>query len=268
MTNTNPLKLSPEVIGYPVLFVMLLWIVFWVESRFGINLNRYGVYPRKLEGLRGIIFSPFIHSGLKHLFNNSVPILVLSSALFYFYRKIRWKVLIYGLLLTGLATWCIGRPSFHIGASGVVYMLAAFLFFKGIFSKQYQLTALSLAVVFIYGGMLWYVFPVDPDISWEGHLSGFFIGLVFAFFFKGNPIAPKKYDWEREDFNPDNDPFLRQFDADGNFIELPKEPPVEELTEEATEEPKEALAKDISAKPDNSVRVVYTYKKSNRETGD
>ncbi|MGO3183612.1 MAG: rhomboid family intramembrane serine protease [Aequorivita sp.] len=255
MSKSNQLKFSPEVVGYPLLFVMILWIIFWVESRFGINLNRYGVYPRKLEGLRGILFSPFIHGSLKHLFNNSVPLLVLTSALFYFYRNIRWKVLVYGFLLTGLATWCIGRESFHIGASGVVYMLAAFLFFKGIFSKHYHLTALSLAVVFIYGGMLWYVFPGKPGISWEGHLSGFVIGLIFAFIFKGNPVERKKYEWEKDTYNPDNDPFLRQFDDDGNFIELPKEEPLESVEKDLVEQ---------KGKPQD-LKVVYTFKKKSSE---
>lgn len=251
MSKSNQLKFSPEVVGYPLLFVMVLWIVFWVESRFGINLNKYGVYPRKLEGLRGVIFSPFIHGSLKHLFNNSVPMLVLTTALFYFYRGIRWKIMFWGLLLTGLATWAIGRNSYHIGASGVVYMLAAFLFFKGIFSKHFQLTALALAVVFIYGGMLWYVFPVNSEISWEGHLSGFLIGLVFAFFFKGNPVQHKKYEWEKGSYNPDNDPFLKQFDDDGNFIELPNEAPIETIEKDSIEE-KHHLQR---------VKVVYTFKK-------
>ncbi len=250
MSNSSPLKFTPEVIGYPLLFVLVLWIVFWIESRFGLNFNSYGVYPRKWSGLRGIIFSPFIHGSLKHLFNNSIPLFVLSSALFYFYRNIRWRVLIFGLLLTGIATWLIGRASLHIGASGVVYMLVSFLFFKGIFSKQFQLTALALVVVFLYGGMLWYVFPVNPEISWEGHLSGFFVGFLFAFFFKGNPVENKKYDWEREDYSPENDPFLRQFDENGNFIELPKELSEDSLSENAVEE-----------KP-RRIKIVYTHKRS------
>lgn len=223
MSEKNRLDLSPEVIGYPLLFVLLLWIVFWVESRFGVNFNKFGIYPRTAEGLVGIFSGPFIHGSLKHIFNNSVPLFVLSTALFYFYRNIRWKVLFFGLILTGLATWAIGRPSLHIGASGVVYMLVAFLFFKGIFSKQFQLTALSLVVVFLYGGMLWYVFPIDPAISWEGHLSGFFVGFVFSFLFRGIPLENKKYDWQKEDFEPENDPFLRQFDEQGNFVGSPKE---------------------------------------------
>lgn len=225
---------------------MLLWIVFWIESRFGINFNKYGIYPRTFKGLIGIVCGPFIHGSLKHIFNNSVPLFVLSTALFYFYRKIRWKVLLLGLILTGLLTWIIGRPSLHIGASGVVYMLVAFLFFKGIFSKQFQLIALALIVVFLYGGLLWYVFPINEAISWEGHLSGFFVGLLFAFLYKGVPLENKKYDWEKDDFKPENDPFLKQFDENGNFIEQPKE---------TISEDKETL--DLP-----EIKVVYTITKN------
>ena len=250
MASSNQLKYTPGVFGYPLLFVMVLWVVFWIESRFGLNFNSFGVYPRELKGLRGIAFSPFIHGSLKHLFNNSIPLFVLSSALFYFYRNLRWKILLFGLLLTGIATWLIGRSSLHIGASGVVYMLASFLFFKGIFSKQFQLTALALAVVFLYGGMLWYVFPVNPEISWEGHLSGFFVGLVFAYFYKSNPIENRKYEWEREDYNPDNDPFLKQFDEEGNFIELPKELPNESSTE------------NTGVQKPRRIRIIYSFKKN------
>lgn len=246
MFDKNRLYFSTEVIGYPLLFVMSLWIIFWIESRFGINFNKYGIYPRTADGLVGIISGPLIHGSLKHIFNNSVPLFVLSTALFYFYRSIRWKVLLYGLILTGVATWVIGRPALHIGASGVVYMLVAFLFFKGIFSKQFQLTALALIVVFLYGGLLWYVFPVDPKISWEGHLSGFFVGLLFAFLFKGVPLENKKYDWERDDFIPENDPFLSQFDENGNFVGQPKKEEIE--TSEASEL--------------TEIKVIYTIKKS------
>ncbi|MCZ4319471.1 rhomboid family intramembrane serine protease [Aequorivita viscosa] len=262
MNNSNQLNFSTDVLIYPLLFVMVLWIVYWVETRFNINLNYFGVYPRTVEGLRGVIFSPFIHGSLKHLFNNSVPLFVLTAALFYFYRDVRWKVLLFGLLFTGLATWVIGRASLHIGASGVVYMLVAFLFFKGIFSKQFQLTALALVVVFLYGGMLWYVFPVNPEISWEGHLSGFFVGFLFSFLFKTKPIERKKYEWEKESYNPENDPFLRQFDENGNFIELPKE-----LNETADVIDPEAqpTIKHLKTKDSKTVKIVYSFKKSQRK---
>ncbi len=248
MSKNKALFFSTEVIAYPLLFVMLMWLVFWVETRFNWNFNYLGILPQKWEGLRGILFSPFIHSSLKHLFNNSVPMLVLTTALFYFYRSIRWKVLLYGFIITGLLTWLIGRPALHIGASGIVYMLAAFLCFKGIFSKQYQLTALAFVVVFLYGSLLWYVFPIDPKISWEGHLSGFIVGIVFAFIFRSNPIENKKYEWEKEDYNPEEDPFLKHFDEDGNFIEsLPE-------TEETNDPP--------------SIKIRYTFKKKPLKGGE
>ena len=219
MNRKNELYYSNEVLLYPLLILLSIVVVFWIESRFNFNFNYLGIYPRKFEGLRGILFSPFIHGDTKHLFNNSIPLLVLSAALFYFYRSIRWKVLIYGLLLTGFLTWLIGRPSLHIGASGVIYMLTAFLMFRGIISKQYQLTALSFGVIFLYGSFIWYIFPTDPKISWEGHLSGFMVGVVFAFIFNKQTLPKKKYAWQKDDYNPNDDPFMRNFDEDGNFID-------------------------------------------------
>lgn len=222
MPKTEKLYFSMDVVLYPLLFVFIMWVVFWIEIRFSTDFNSFGIHPGKYKGLRGILFGPFIHGSLKHLFNNSIPMLVLGAALFYFYRPIRWQVLLIGIVTTGLLTWLIGRPANHIGASGVVYLLASFLFFKGILSKQYQLTALSFAVVFVYGSLLWYVFPLDPAISWEGHLSGFGVGVLLAFLMKKSTTVPtKKFDWEREDYNPDLDPFMQQFDDDGNFIEKP-----------------------------------------------
>ena len=220
MTKSQKLYFSLDVVLYPLLFVVLMWLVFWFEIRFGRDFTSYGIHPGRIEGLRGILFGPFIHGNLKHLFNNSIPMLVLGSALFYFYRPVRWHVLILGFFITGFITWCIGRPADHIGASGIVYVLASFLFFKGIISKQYQLTALSFAVVFVYGSLFWYVFPTDSQISWEGHLSGFCVGVLLAFLYKGtNTLTNKKYEWEAENYSPENDPFMQQFDADGNFIE-------------------------------------------------
>jgi len=224
MALQTKIKFSNEVIIYPLMLVAFMWIAFWAEFRFGWDSRVLGIYPGKPAGLAGIVFGPFIHADLKHLFNNSVPILVLGAALFYFYRDLRWRVLIIGTIATGVLTWFIGRPAIHIGASGVVYMLAAFLFFKGIFSKHFQLIALSLVVVFFYGSLLWYVFPIDPKISWEGHLSGFLVGFALAVLFRHNVIEHRRYDWERDDYEEEEDPFLRHFDEDGNFIEqLPEE---------------------------------------------
>ncbi|MDG1378584.1 MAG: rhomboid family intramembrane serine protease [Flavobacteriaceae bacterium] len=221
MEEHKQFKYSTGVFGYPIFFVLAIWIVFWVEVRFGLNFGQYGIYPRKIDGLSGIIFSPFIHSSMEHLYHNSIPLLVLSTALIYFYREVSWKIIIFGILLSGFLTWCIGRPANHIGASGLIYVLMSFILFKGSFSKNYRLIALSLLVVFLYGSMIWYVFPIKENMSWEGHLSGLIVGFVFALFFKKTIAKPQKYHWEDENFNADEDSFLRHFDSEGNFIESP-----------------------------------------------
>jgi hypothetical protein len=165
-------------------------------------------------------------------------------ALFYFYSKISWKIVIYGILLSGLITWIIGRPSNHIGASGFIYVLVSFIFFKGVFAKHYRLIALSLLIIFLYGSMIWYVFPVKEGISWEGHLAGLITGFIFSLIFRKQIAKPHKYAWQHPNYNEEDDAFMKHFDDDGNFIEQLKE-------EEPIEEP-EALVE----KP----KIIYRYK--------
>lgn len=223
MVEQQYFKFSNSVLVAPLLAVLSIWTVFWIELKFKINLNDLGIYPRSLKGLRGIVFSPFIHGSLQHLYNNTIPLAILTASLFYFYKEVAIKVLVIGVIGAGLFTWIIGRPSFHIGASGIIYLLASFIFFKGIFTKYYRLVALSLMIVFVYGGLLWYIFPIKDGISWEGHLGGFVCGLLLAALLKSKIPVTQKYKWEEEDFNEEDDAFLQHFDADGNFIETPKE---------------------------------------------
>ena len=215
MTDHKHYKFSPLILAIPLYFVLFLWIIFWVEVKFGYNFNKYGIYPRSLKGLRGILFSPFIHGDIKHLYHNSIPLFVLLFSLYYFYRRIAFKVFAYGTLLTGLLTWIIARESFHIGASGIIYMLFSFIFFSGIIRKNYRLIAVSLMVIFLYGSMVWYLLPVKEDISWEGHVSGFIVGILFAFYFRKTGPQKFKYEWENEDYQKDDFDLL--FDDDGNF---------------------------------------------------
>ncbi len=227
MEEEKQLRFSFDVLVFPLLFLFIMWLVYFIEVTFRLGLTEFGIYPRRIEGLKGIIFSPFLHSTLKHLFNNTFPILILTSALFYFYKKISSQVFIYGWLLSGAITWIIGRPSFHIGASGIIYVLASFILFKGLFVKNYRLIALSLVVVFIYGSMFWYVLPIAEErISWEGHLAGFITGIFLAVVFRKNILPPRKYVWETDLYNEKEDPFLKHFDENGNFI------PTSEMEEE------------------------------------
>lgn len=230
MKNQDYFKFSTGVLAYPIFFVLSIWLVFWLEVRFGFNFSKYGIYPQTLKGLKGVVLSPFIHGSIQHLYHNTVPLFVLSMALFYFYRPVAWRVLFFGVLLSGFLTWLIGRPSYHIGASGLIYLLVSFLFFKGVFAKYYRLIALSLIVVFLYGSMIWYALPLEEGVSWEGHLAGLISGLLFALLFKKFVPKPEKYSWEQPGFNEDDDPFLKHFDDNGNFIEkieeVEQEPPL------------------------------------------
>lgn len=225
-------KLSDLVI--PLLWILVIWFVYWLEVTFGFSLNSYGIRPRSFVGLRGILFSPFIHGSVQHLWSNSLPLLILSMALLYFYRPIASKVFIFGGLLTGLLTWLIAENGTHIGASGIVYLLASFLFFKGISSKNYRLMALSLIVVFVYGSLVWGVFPGEERISWEGHLSGAIVGGVFALLFRNYTLIPeRKYSWERLDYKEEEDEFMKHFDEQGNFVPTPSS---EKAEDDAVEE--------------------------------
>jgi membrane associated rhomboid family serine protease len=196
-------KFSPIVIAFPLYFVLSLWIVFWAEGTYNMYFTKYGIYPRTFFGLRGVIFSPFIHGSVKHLFNNSIPLFVLLTTLFYFYRRIAFKVLIYGSLFSGLLTWIIARDSYHIGASGIVYLLFSFILFSGIIRKDYRLIAVSFIVIFLYGSMIWYILPIKDEISWEGHLSGFIFGLLLAFIYRKHGPQPMQYDWEDDEYIED-----------------------------------------------------------------
>ncbi|MDP5105768.1 MAG: rhomboid family intramembrane serine protease, partial [Polaribacter sp.] len=159
MDDSNDLKISRSIFLIPILFVIVIWLIYWIEIQFGLNFNKFGVYPRTLIGFRGVFFTHFIHSNVNHLFNNSIPLFVLLCSLFYFYRVIAYKVLFMGGFFTAFLTWIIARESYHIGASGIVYLLFSFVFFSGIIRKHYRLVALSLIIIFLYGSMIWYVLP-------------------------------------------------------------------------------------------------------------
>jgi membrane associated rhomboid family serine protease len=184
---------------YPTIFIILIWLVKVIEVSFKLDFYVYGIYPKAFTGLKGILLSPFIHGDFSHLISNSMPLLVLGSALFYFYKPVAFQVLFYSIFITGFWVWVVARPSFHIGASGVIYSLAAFLFTSGVIRKHPRLMALSLLVVFIYGGMVWGIFPIKERISWESHLMGLSCGVLLAFFFKKHGPQRKLYSWDYEE---------------------------------------------------------------------
>lgn len=194
-----------EAIIYPLLLVVVMWLVFWADHLFPqIPFYKWGVMPKNLDTLKGIIFMPFLHSysNMGHIINNSFPTFVLLAALIYYYRPIALRVLVISWILTGLGLWLFAENnnSYHIGMSGVIYALAGFLFTSGVIRKYRPLQAISLFVAFVYGSMVWGIFPMEPHVSWEGHLSGLLSGVSMAFVYrKLGPQAPKyQYEVERE----------------------------------------------------------------------
>jgi membrane associated rhomboid family serine protease len=184
----------------PGFFVTLMWMVKITEVLLERDLSGFGIYPLTVKGLSGIIFSPFIHGDFNHLFNNSLPLFFLATALFYFYSEVAVKVFTWSYFLTGMLVWIAGREAWHIGASGLVYGLASFLFFSGILRRHFRLIALSLLIVFLYGSMVWGIFPdVYRNVSWESHMLGFFSGIVLALWFRKEGPQQPVYEWMDDD---------------------------------------------------------------------
>jgi membrane associated rhomboid family serine protease len=180
-------------------FTLLLYAIKGVESIFQLDFSDYGVLPLNLKGLRGVIFGPLIHGSWEHLYDNSIPLFILILALFYFYREISFKVFFLIYFVHGLWLWFFGRTAHHIGASGIVYGLAAFLFVSGIIRRNTHLLAISLLVVFLYGSMVWGIFPMIETVSWESHLTGTVAGIIFAFYYRQYGPPANFKDWKNDE---------------------------------------------------------------------
>jgi len=179
--------------------IFLIWLVKIVEVADGLDLFYYGIYPRRISGLIGIITSPFIHANFNHLLNNTVPFFFLLTAIYYFYQKVAWKVLLISYILTGTLVWIFARSSYHIGASGLIYSFAGFLFVSGIIRRNINLLAISMLVIFLYGSMVWGIFPYRPDMSWESHLIGLIVGVGLAFSYRHEGPGPTLFISDMED---------------------------------------------------------------------
>lgn len=205
---------------YPLLFILIIGLVHFVQYVFEISFVSFGVYPRSLKGLIGILTSPLIHGDYNHLFNNSVPLLILGTAIFYFYKKVAFRLVIWIYLMVGVWTWVSARESYHIGASGLIYGLFAFLMVSGFLRKNNRLIALSFFVVMVYGSMVWGIFPIKVNISFEGHLWGFVAGIVLAFFYRKEGPQKEEFIWREEDELDDGNDYWN-VDANGDRLNKP-----------------------------------------------
>ncbi len=192
-------------------FILLLWLIWFFNSWLDLGLYRLGVYPGEPAGLMGVVFGPLIHGSWEHLFANSLPLLVLGTALLYGYPRSAPLALLAIYLGSGLGLWLFARPSYHLGASGLTHGMMFFLFVIGILRRDKFSIALAMIVFFLYGGMIWGIFPQAPQISYEAHLFGAVTGVLLAFLLhRLDPIPPeKKYDWEDIPDDAD-DPVIRK----------------------------------------------------------
>lgn len=192
---------------FPVMFLILIWMLHLLKVLSILNIDDYGVMPRTLSGLKGLLFTPLIHHDFNHLFNNSIPIFILGTGLFYFYSDLAPKIIFWIWLASGLGIWLIGREAYHIGASGIVYGLASFLFFSGILRNIIRLIAMALLVIFLYGSMVWGIFPIQTDISWEGHLFGAITGAFLSWYYLKEGPQSERPAWmdEQEDNDESSD---------------------------------------------------------------
>ena len=181
-----------------------IWFVFIADAYLNLGLSRYGLRPRDLQGLIGIVTAPMLHGDLEHIFSNTLPLIISLTAVLYLYPNSALRLIPMVWLGSGLLGWMTGRPSSHSGASGFVYGLLAFVFLSGVFRQDMRSVGVSLIVWFLYGSMIWGVLPIRPGMSWELHLSGAILGVVMAFLYRDWDKVPiKRYEWEDDDSVPD-----------------------------------------------------------------
>lgn len=186
--------------------LMVIWAVFLVDAQFGLELRRFGNRPLRKDGLAGILLMPLLHGDFQHLWGNTVSFFSLNALLLYFYRNLGFKVLGWSWLATGVLLWLSGAPGNHIGLSGVIYALSAFLFLSGLIRQSPRLIRVSMVVAFLYGSIVWGVFPIEVGVSWQGHLSGAVVGTFLAMaWHKEGPQKPPLPPDEEEEAEEDPD---------------------------------------------------------------
>ena len=192
----------------PAFFIFILLLIKIYELTMDVSLAFLGVYPRTINGLIGILTSPLIHGSIQHFIDNAIPLLVLSWALNYFYNQISKQIFIIIYFTTSIFVWVFARgEAYHIGASGIIYGLVTFLMMSGIIRKNIHLLAITLLVTFLYGYLVWGIFPYKEEISWESHMSGAIVGLFLAVLFRNQGPPPDTeilFDEDDDDSDEEN----------------------------------------------------------------
>lgn len=159
----------------------VLWAIQALNVSLGYRLNRFGIYPRKIISLPGIFLSPFLHGSVQHLFFNSIPLFVLSALLLVNGKTKFFTVTLWIMLFSGLAVWLTGRRAFHVGASGIIMGYWGFLLFNAYQERSVMAIMLAFLCLYYFGGLMMHLFPSEEKVSWEGHVFGFFSGILTSY---------------------------------------------------------------------------------------
>lgn len=187
-----------------LVFVGILWTIFIIDEAFGLRLGRFGLRPGSVPGLIGIVTAPLLHANFQHILSNTLPMFISMTATLYLYPNSALRVIPAVWFGSGILAWFFARPNLHIGASGLIYGLLAFVFFSGLLRRDMRSVSVSLLVGFLYGSMIWGVLPSRPQMSWEMHLTGAAVGVLMAFVFANWDRVPLvRYDWEDDDSTPE-----------------------------------------------------------------
>jgi len=210
-------------------FVVLLWLIKSFESISGTALRTHAIYPRDVENLYGIFLAPLLHGSYSHLAANSLPLLVLGSSVLYGYPRAAKFIIPAVYLGSGLGVWLYGRASYHLGASGLTFGLMFFVFTIGVLRWDRRASALSMLVFFLYGGMIWGIFPSRPEISFEYHFFGAALGVIGAVALRRLDPAPpvKRYSWEFEDEEDVHPYWLEETDEQATGADIPPTKPAD-----------------------------------------
>jgi len=169
-----------------------MWLVFSVEFLGFFGIKKYGIIPRTVDGLIGIFSAPLLHGSVSHIVSNTVPLLFLGAVLFFFYHKIAGRVFIGCYFMTNIMVWLFARTANHIGASGLIYGLAFFLMFSGLFRRDLLSFFISVVVIFLYGYIIYGIFPSSVGVSWESHLFGAVVGVFLSYVMRKSGKDEKK----------------------------------------------------------------------------
>lgn len=174
----------------PLRLALIMVMFYLVGEYLEFDLRVFANLPRTLQGLLGILFAPLVHINLYHLLSNLFPILCLGTVVYWFYPWIANRVFIRAYLVPMILVWLFARPTYHVGASGLVYGLAFFLIFFGFFRKDFKSLLISIIVLLFFGGLFYGILPGQPQISFESHLAGAVAGALGAFEF--SKTKPRK----------------------------------------------------------------------------